>query len=198
MLLEDTDDLPVPSLPTSQAGNHQDHFDLLLALAPIFMEPQPDDPNQLLAHIENVAQEHGVDPDVLLSALEKPELMHEVRSKARGLRRQGELLRNKVIPVLERMVDAAGRFVDEDAINPSVMPRLMDSLFRLAGIGDERAARLRAATGAATGPTLTMTILDGDMPEPVIPPGALALTIISPSWRGGQKRVVSEQDGGKQ
>ena len=197
MLPEDNDDLPVPALPTSVAGNRQDDFDLLLALANILMEPQPDDPNQLLTHIEDIAQEHDIDTEKLLSALEQPELVREIRSKARVLRRQGELLRNKVIPVLERMVDAAGRLVDEDAISPSVMPRLMDSLYRLAGIGDERAARLRAATGTATVPTLTMTILDGDMPEPVIPPGGLALTIIAPTWKG-RERVVSEQEGGGQ
>lgn len=178
--------------PTAQGAG------LLPALIECLAAPEAGSPEESLATIEDVAARYGLDPDELLNALEQPDWMRHARAHSQLLRQRGDLMRMQLLPAIEKLIANARRMADADAISPAVLPRLLDTLFRLSGIGEERAANLRASANHPAAPVLTLAVLDGDMPMPQRVEGGLSLTIIAPTWRGGQERVVAEQDGGDQ
>ncbi len=150
----------------------------------------------LLPEVEKACTCHGVEADDLLDALEQPALMRAVQDQVRKARQRGDLLRDQALPAIEKLIATADRLAAEDAIAPAVLPRMLDTLFKLTGLAEERAVRLRAEA-AAQAPMLTLAILDGDTPAPP-ESGGLTLTIISPSWQGGRQERVIEHgaDGG--
>jgi nucleotide-binding universal stress UspA family protein len=167
--------------------------DLLAALVEFTAVPHSTTAEDLLADVEALAARHGVDPDILINALDQPDLLRQVQAQVQTSRQRGDLLRRQSLPVIETLVETAHRMATEDMVSPAVLPRLLDVIFKLTGIAEERGARLRAEL-APQPPTLHLNILSGDMPAPVAAkPGELSLTIISPDWTGGPKRVVAEQ-----
>jgi hypothetical protein len=152
----------------------------------------------LLVEVEAASTRHAVAPDDLLDALERPELVRAVQDHVHKARQRGDLLREQVLPAIEKLIATADRLAAEDAIAPAVLPRMLDTLFKLTGLAEERAVRLRVEA-AAQAPMLTLNILEGDTPAPP-ESGGLTLTIISPSWQGGrQERVIEHgvgEDGG--
>jgi hypothetical protein len=147
----------------------------------------------LLPEVEKACTCHRVEADDLLDALEQPALMRAVQDQVRKARQRGDLLRDQALPAIEKLIATADRLAAEDAIAPAVLPRMLDTLFKLTGLAEERAARLRAEA-AAQAPMLTLAILDGDTPAPP-ESGGLTLTIISPSWQGGRQERVIEHGG---
>ncbi len=171
---------------------------LFIALIECLAAPEAGTPEESLATIEDVAARYSLDPDELLNALDQPDWMRHARAQTQTLRQRGDLLRMQVLPAIEKLIANARRMADADAISPAVLPRLLDALFKLSGIGEERAANLRASANRPAAKVLTVAVLDGDMPMPPKVEGGLSLTIIAPTWRGGQERVVAEQVGGDQ
>lgn len=125
-----------------------------------------DNPN----NAEAIAANYGIDPDTLLETLATEEGMRAALVRAEELRQSGELLKRKTIPLLERLVDQAEDMANAGQITPGMLPKLMDTMFKLSGLAEERAARLRAQTEDDT-PKAAIHILYGDEPEPIDPKG---------------------------
>jgi len=125
-----------------------------------------DNPN----NAEAIAASHGTDPETVLETLATEEGMRAALVRAEELRQDGELLKRKTIPLLERLVDQAEDMANAGQITPGMLPKLMDTMFKLSGLAEERAARLRAQTEDDT-PKAAIHILYGDEPEPSDPKG---------------------------
>jgi hypothetical protein len=146
-----------------------------------------------LSEIEAIAARYCLDPDDLIAALDQPDQLRQVQTHVQTLRQRGDLLRGQTLPVIEQLIATAHRMAAEDMVAPAILPRLLDTLYKLTGLAEERGARLRTELAAQT-PTLHLNILTGDAPAPpAAHSGELSLTIIAPDWTGGPKRVVSEQ-----
>ena len=125
-----------------------------------------DNPN----NAEAIAANYGIDPDTLLETLATEEGMRAALVRAEELRQDGELLKRKTIPLLERLTDQIGDMIDAGQISPTAAPKVAETLFKLSGLAEERAARLRAQTEDDT-PKAAIHILYGDEPEPIDPKG---------------------------
>ena len=119
-----------------------------------------DNPN----NAEAIAANYGIDPESLLELLATEEGMRA------ALVRAEELLKRKTIPLLERLADQIGDMIDAGQISPTAAPKVAETLFKLSGLAEERAARLRAQTEDDT-PKAAIHILYGDEPEPIDPKG---------------------------
>lgn len=120
-----------------------------------------DNPN----NAEAIAANYGTEPESLLEVLATEEGMRAALVRAEELRQDGELLKRKTIPLLERLVDQAEDMANAGQITPGMLPKLMDTMFKLSGLAEERAARLRAQTEDDK-PKATVFVLHGDDPEP--------------------------------
>lgn len=125
-----------------------------------------DNPN----NAEAIAVSHGTEPETLLELLATEAGMRAALVRAEELRQDGELLKRKTIPLLERLADQIGDMIDAGQISPTAAPKVAETLFKLSGLAEERAARLRAQTEDDT-PKAAIHILYGDEPEPIDPKG---------------------------
>lgn len=114
---------------------------------------------------ETIAANYGTDPESLLEVLATPHGMRAALIRAEELRRGGELLKRKTIPLLERLADQIGDMIDAGQISPTAAPKVAETLFKLSGLAEERAARLRAQIEDDK-PKATVFVLHGDDPEP--------------------------------
>ena len=120
-----------------------------------------DNPN----NAEAIAANYGIDPDTLLELLTTEEGMRAALVRAEELRQGGELLKRKTIPLLERLADQIGDMIDAGQISPTAAPKVAETLFKLSGLAEERAARLRTQLEDDK-PKATVFVLHGDDPEP--------------------------------
>ena len=120
--------------------------------------------------VPTIAANYGIDPDILLETLATEEGMRAALVHAEEMRQDGELLKRKTIPLLERPADQIGDMIDAGQISPTAAPKVAETLFKLSGLAEERAARLRAQTEDDT-PKAAIHILYGDEPEPSDPKG---------------------------
>lgn len=125
-----------------------------------------DNPN----NAEAIAANYGTDPESILELLATREGMSAALIRAEELRQDGELLKRKTIPLLERLTDQIGDMIDAGQISATAAPKVAETLFKLSGLAEERAARLRAQTEDDT-PKAAIHILYGDEPEPSDPKG---------------------------
>lgn len=114
---------------------------------------------------EAIAANYGTDPESLLEVLATPEGMRAALIRAEELRQGGELLKRKTIPLLERLADQIGDMIDAGQISPTAAPKVAETLFKLSGLAEERAARLRTQIEDDK-PKATVFVLHGDDPEP--------------------------------
>jgi len=120
-----------------------------------------DNPN----NAEAIAANYGTEPESLLEVLATPDGVRAALIRAEELRQGGELLKRKTIPLLERLVDQAEDMANAGQITPGMLPKLMDTMFKLSGLAEERAARLRTQIEDDK-PKATVFVLHGDDPEP--------------------------------
>lgn len=125
-----------------------------------------DNPN----NAEAIAASHGTDPESLLEVLATPDGMRAALIRVEEMRQSGELLRRKALAPLEKLTDQIGDMIDAGQISPTAAPKVAETLFKLSGLAEERAARLRAQTEDDT-PKAAIHILYGDEPEPIDPKG---------------------------
>lgn len=125
-----------------------------------------DNPN----NAEAIAASHGTDPESILEVLATPEGLCAARIRAEELHLAGELLRRKALGPLEKLTVQIGEMIDAGQISPTAAPKVAETLFKLSGLAEERAARLRAQTEDDT-PKAAIHILYGDEPEPIDPKG---------------------------
>lgn len=120
-----------------------------------------DNPN----NAEAIAANYGTDPESILELLATREGMSAALIRAEELRQDGELLKRKTIPLLERLTDQIGDMIDAGQISPTAAPKVAETLFKLSGLAEERAARLRTQIEDDK-PKATVFVLHGDDPEP--------------------------------
>lgn len=136
--------------------NNDDRERLKTALALVLENPTA---------AETIAANHGTTAETLLQLLGTGEGMRAALVQAEGMRQEGELLKRKTLPMLERLADQIGDMIDAGQISPTAAPKVAETLFKLSGLSEERAARLRAQT-EDDAPKTTVRILYSDEPEP--------------------------------
>lgn len=114
---------------------------------------------------ETIVASYGTDPDSMRALLSTEEGMQAALVRAEELRQGGALLKRESIGVLEMMVAQAKDMAEAGQITPGMLPKLMDTMFKLSGLAEERAARLRTQIEDDK-PKATVFVLHGDDPEP--------------------------------
>jgi len=120
-----------------------------------------DNPN----NAEAIAANYGTDPESILELLATREGMRAALIRVEELRQSGELLRRKALAPLEKLTDQIGEMIDAGQISPTAAPKVAETLFKLSGLAEERAARLRTQIEDDK-PKATVFVLHGDEPEP--------------------------------
>lgn len=107
----------------------------------------------------------GTSAEQLLSVLESDQGMMAVSVRLDELRDSGALLKAQALPVLEKLVQRIHEIVDAGDVSASAAPKLADVVFKMSGLAEERAARLRAQADEDA-PRATVITLFADDPEP--------------------------------
>lgn len=116
-------------------------------------------------NVESIAAAHGINPETLLDVLGTDAGMRAALVRAEELRQSGELLKRKALNPLERLVDQIAEYIEAGQISPSAAPKVAETLFKLTGLTEERAARLKVQAEDDT-PKATIMILHGEEPDP--------------------------------
>ncbi|TVT61039.1 MAG: hypothetical protein FHK80_00480 [Azoarcus sp. PHD] len=107
--------------------------------------------------IDTAAAITSATPDQLLEILDSEEGGRAVVSHLARMRDSGELLKAQALAPLEKLVSRIDEQIDAGAVSVSTAAKLMDTLLKLSGLAEERAARLRAQAADDT-PKMNITI----------------------------------------
>lgn len=130
---------------------------LVTALALVYENPD---------HAEAIAASYGFDSETLLELISTdPDSQRAALVRAEQLRQGGELLKRKTLEPLEKLVDQLGDMIDAGKISAAAAPKVAETLFKLSGLAEERAARLRTRA-EDDAPKATIIFLSGNDPEP--------------------------------
>jgi len=144
-------------MPNSIPHTPEDKDRLITALALVYENP---------GNAEAIAASYGTDPESLLELISNdPESQRAALIRAEELRQGGELLRRKALGPLEKLTDQIGNMIDAGQISATAAPKVAETLFKLSGLAEERAARLRTQLEDDK-PKATVFVLHGDDPEP--------------------------------
>lgn len=113
--------------------------------------------------LNEFAARHEVDVAEVAALLADPDRASHIQGEIGRLRRSGDLLREHALPVLERFTTRLEAMVNDPDLSPAALGRLAETLFKLSGLAEERAATLRRDTDQTkTGATLNFTIIAPD------------------------------------
>ena len=160
-LSEDGAALNLPSAPLTD----EQRKDLARAIGLCWARPQ---------ETETIAAAAGVNLNALLAVLGTDEGAREGAISAEKLRRSGELIKHLASDPLESLIVSMGEMIKRGEVSPGLAPKMLDSLFRVTGIAEERAARLRTQTEERPLPMLCV-LYGNDVASPPVP---------------GQKRIM--------
>lgn len=125
--------------------------------------------------IEELAAAHGVEPGVIAAMLTDPQALAEVLKELGRMRRCGELLAELAHPPLEKFMRRAEAAMDDPELPMTTASKVADTVFKLAGLSEERTARAKVATPDNC---ISLHVLKpGDPEPPAAKPGELQLTI---------------------
>lgn len=116
-------------------------------------------------NVESIAAAHGINPETLLDLLGTEAAMRAAPVQLEEMRQSGELLKRKALNPLERLVDQIAEYIESGQISPAAAPKVAETLFKLTGLTEERAARLKVQAEDDT-PKATIMILQGNEPDP--------------------------------
>lgn len=126
---------------------------------------------------EAIAAVAGVSPTDILTILATEAGVQAAMVRLEELRQSGELLRRKALAPLEKLIDQIEALIDAGAISASAAPKLAEVLFKLSGLAEERAARLRVQAPERQLPIIYIRHGDDPVPEH---PGRDAIVIRLP------------------
>ncbi len=130
---------------------------LVTALALVLQTPE---------NAEAIAASYGFDAQTLLELITNdPGSQRAALGRAEQLHHEGELLKRQCLPKLERLVDQLGEMIDAGKLSATTAPKVAETLFKLSGLAEERAARLRTRA-EDDAPKASIVFLSGDDPEP--------------------------------
>ena len=141
---------------SSPVPTNEENERLKLALALTYSDP---------AKAEIHCTAYGVDLEHVLSTLAEPEGLRAAIVAAEELRQSGQLLKRQALAPLEKLVAHIDALIDAGQIPPGSSPKLADTLLKLTGLAEERAARLRLTEPDQKLPTVH--IVHGDSSEPI-------------------------------
>lgn len=119
------------------------------------------DPDGLDTH----CAKYDVSRDDVLALIASPEAEAAILAAVASLGSSGELVAHRACLALEKLVSRMDEAIDADKVPPGAQPKFADTLFRITGLAEERAARLRVNTDADT-PKATIVILKPGDPDP--------------------------------
>lgn len=142
--------------------HHRLHQALALAVA------SPD-------RLDAVAADAGVAPECLLDILATEDGLRGARVRVAQMRESGELAKVRALVLLEKMLDRIDALIDEGGVGAAVSARLADTLFKVSGLAEERAVKLRTEAGLQEGPRPVVNIVFQGRPDQSVrvTPGAI-------------------------
>jgi len=166
-----------PSYPTL-ADDEERRGRILNAAALVLGELQDPDTAAAVAHVTT---------ERLFDLLDTEEGQRAAVAHLDRMREMGEVLGTKVHAPMEKLVDLVHAQIEAGEVSASAAPKLLDVLFKLSGLAEQRAARLRLHA-EDDGPKVTVHILHpGDADPPPAKAGQHQLTI---DLRGQDRRKV--------
>jgi len=94
--------------------------------------------------IDTAATLIGQPPEQILEVLQSAEGLRAVAVHLEHMRESGRLLKAKALAPLEKLVSRVHEQIEAGEVSASTAPKLLDTLLKLTGLAEERAARLRA------------------------------------------------------
>lgn len=140
---------------------------------------------------KSIAAVHGFEESDLLATLCTDTGLRIALASQDKLRQSGELLKRKTLPALNKLVDRINAAIDSDEISVGALPKFSDSLMRLSGLVEQRAAALRRESPPDNLPALN--VLMGGEEIPQAKPGQHQINIILPNARREQMRVINPE-----
>ena len=112
--------------------------------------------------VNEFAARHKVAVAEVAALLADPERASHVQGEIGRLRRSGDLLREHTLPALEKFAMRIEGMIDDPDLSPAALGKLAETLFKLSGLAEERAATLRRDTDQTHPAVLNFTIIAPD------------------------------------
>ncbi|KON80755.1 hypothetical protein PA01_03125 [Azoarcus sp. PA01] len=96
-----------------------------------------------LKDLDTAAARSGVSADQLIALASSEEGARAIAAETDRLRDNGELIKARALPLLEKLLDRADEKLEAGEVSASAIPKLIDTTFKVTGLVEERAARLR-------------------------------------------------------
>lgn len=145
-----------------------------------------------LDNAPTIARAHGLPEETILDLLATDDGYAAATAELERLRDSGEWLRHTSLRALDTGVKRLHRALMAEDTTPGTVARIAAELFKMSGLAEERAAKLRREA-AQTGTVVHMiTHFEGDPELPPEKPGELRLVIFAPP---GVRRDAKPVDG---
>ena len=116
-------------------------------------------------NFESIAISLGVPPDAVLELLNTDEGEKVGLMSAKQMQQDGTLLKMQALKPLEKLVAQVEQRIDAGDVSTNTAVRLLDVLFKMTGLAEERAARLRVEAERDK-PMATIIVLKPGDPDP--------------------------------
>ncbi len=121
--------------------------------------------------VSAIALQHGVSGELALDLLATDEGHAAAMVELERMRDAGELVRHRALRALDRAVDKMDQALGDRSVGPAIVARIANELFKIAGLAEERAAKLRR-DAPVHAPQIIFNILTEDG-ESLLPPELL-------------------------
>lgn len=115
--------------------------------------------------VESVEASYGLEPGTLLDLLNTDEGMKAAMVAEGQMKQDGTLLKWQALKPLEKLVARVDAMIDAGDVSASAAPRLLDVLYKITGIAEQRGALLRL-DAERDKPLPTICILHVGDPDP--------------------------------
>ena len=157
-----------------------DHKPLHRALALAVSNPE---------RLDEIAADAGVAPEMLLNILATEDGLRGAQFVAGQMRESGALIKARALPLIDKLVDRINTLIDEGEVGVAAATKLLDTLFKLSGISEERASALRVAPPEVK--RAGIFILHPGDAYPVDPPEhCIVIDLRTIAERNGQRPVI--------
>lgn len=136
-----------------------------------------------------LAQAFGIPETLLLDALSTNDGYAAATVELQNMRDRGELLRHKALRALDTGVSRLQRALEDNTVAPGTVAKLTNELFKMTGLAEERASKLRRDEGNQS-PTVYFGVYASEDDIPPAPPGALEFNLIMPGITGDKAALL--------
>lgn len=167
-----------------QLTSDQDNRPLLRASALAWYRPE---------HLDDIATAHGVDSSLVAAVLTDDSARIQAIKELERMRASGELLKTLALPVMEKFITRAHAAMDDPDVSPATLTRVADTTFKMAGLAEERASRLRREDSQPQRVVNYFVGKAADAPPSTGEPGELIFHIIYPESAADTEKVIDAE-----